>query len=76
MKKINKLALNQIAKKELSRKQMQYFKGGRSCWCGCCYYPSEPGGSNLNDNGCAVYCGGSNSSDCPVIYEGNCITGC
>lgn len=70
MLKTELLALSQIAKKELSRRQMKYVKGGKTCFCGCCYYP-EQGSGDVNANGCAMYHGGG-SSNCPEGWNGNC----
>ena len=71
MHKTELLALSQIAKKELSRKQMQYVKGGKSCTCGCCYYANEPDPST-NDAGYALCLNGSDTS-CPwIAWEANC----
>jgi len=51
MKKIETLVLNQIAKKELSQRQLGKVKGGRiSCLCGCCY-AGDAGGSSTTNNG-------------------------
>ena len=61
MKKIGKLVLNQIAKKELSQRQMGKIKGGRNvCICGCCYADGG-GGSSTTDNGDANCLGGQYS---------------
>ena len=64
MRKVEKMVLNQLAKKELSRRQMGKIKGGRNCTCGCCYYDTE--GSSIVDNayancidGKTTYCGDS-----------------
>ena len=63
MKKIGKLVLNQIAKKELTQRQMGKIKGGRnSCTCGCCYADNQ--GSAIDDNGCANW-RGNMTSYCP-----------
>jgi len=49
MKKIERLVLNQIAKKELSQRQIGKIKGGRfSCAC-CCSYAG--GGTDSLGNG-------------------------
>jgi len=50
-KKNSKLALSQMAKKELTQRQMGMLKGGKHlvyCTCGCCYQDS--GGSSTVDN--------------------------
>ena len=47
MKKIDKLVLNQISKKELTQRQLGRVKGGRACACGCCY--ANSGGSDNVD---------------------------
>ena len=50
MKEIKKMVLKQIANKELSKRQMGKYKGGKfDCICGCCY--QNTGGSNTVDNG-------------------------
>ena len=65
MKKISKLVLSQIARKELSQRQQRTIKGGRHCTCGCCYAGS--GGSNTDWNGCTNNAGGDNGlhTGCP-----------
>ena len=51
MRKVEKLVLNQLAKKELTQRQQAMIKGGRGCHCGCCYAGS--GGSSSTQNGLA-----------------------
>ena len=64
MKKVEKLVLNQMAKKELSQRQQVMIKGGRNlCTCGCCY--ANSGGSDTTDNGLAN-CESSKNTFCPV----------
>ena len=49
MRKIEKLVLNQIAKKELTQRQQGLIRGGRgqnACLCGCC----AQGGSSTDNN--------------------------
>lgn len=71
MKKIQKLFLNRLTKKELTIPEMNKVKGGNQCGCGCCYdgTPGDigHGGSSTVDNGLAncaiptgstVYCDG------------------
>ena len=68
MKKISKLVLNQIAKKELTQRQQGFIKGGRhGCTCGCCYAGSG-GGSSQTDNWIANCEGGSDGlqTNCPT----------
>ena len=71
MKKIEKLSLNRLSKKELTLGEMNKVKGGNSCPCGCCYVGS--GGSASYDNGDAncrqglsstVFCEGSGNMLC------------
>jgi len=63
MKKIDKLILGQLAKKELSKGQQSLLKGGRGvCPCGCCY--GDSGGSDSFDNGTANCERGIGSSGC------------
>jgi natural product precursor len=35
MKKLSKLKLTNVDKKELEEKQMNFLKGGETCWCSC-----------------------------------------
>jgi len=63
MQKISKLALNQVAKKELSQRQLGKIKAGKGCTCGCCYVNS--GGSNSAINGTAN-CRGEFHTYCPM----------
>lgn len=65
MKKINKLVLNQLAKKELTQRQQGLIKGGGAgtCPCGCCY--GNSGGSDTVDNGEANCQQGKYSDGCP-----------
>lgn len=44
MKKIEKLSLNRLTKKELTLGEMNKVKGGTFCECGCCYagLPGDP----------------------------------
>jgi len=52
MKKIERLVLHYLAKKEIHHRQMGKLRGGKQrCSCGCCYATS--GGSDIGDNGCA-----------------------
>lgn len=58
MKKIQKLSLNRLTKKELTIPEMNKVKGGTNqCDCGCCYdgTPGDIGygGSSTQDNGIA-----------------------
>ena len=61
MKKIGTLVLNQLAKKELSQRQMKEIQGGCGpCPCACCNAPSgtaDNGEANCEQNkwsdGCA-----------------------
>lgn len=53
MKKLEKLVLSQLAKRELSWRQQAMIKGGKyNCTCGCCYAGGGGGSSSL-DNGIA-----------------------
>jgi len=69
MKKMSKLVLNQIAKKELTQRQQGSIKGGNSCTCGCCY--AENQGSEWDDNGQAN-CLGSKKTYCPNPFGVSC----
>ena len=70
MKKISKLVLSQIAKKELTQRQQGLIKGGKGCSCGCCY--KDSGGSSSDVNGGANCRGGGLHTYCPALY----IYGC
>jgi natural product precursor len=48
MKKLNKLVLGELAKKELSQREQNNIRGGLQCTCGCCY--TNSGGSSDVDN--------------------------
>jgi natural product precursor len=50
MKKLNKLVLGELAKKELSQREQNNIRGGNVCGCGCCY--AQMGDTN--------YSGGAN----------------
>jgi len=53
MKKIERLVLHYLAKKEIHHRQMGKLRGGKQrCTCGCCYAGSG-GGSDVDYNGCA-----------------------
>lgn len=73
MKKISKLALNKLSKKELPYSEMNKVKGGiNSCLCGCCY-GGDPGdighgGSSDDANGYANCMIPTNS---PYFCDGN-----
>ena len=68
MKKIDKMVLNQISKKELTQRQMGRVKGGRgNCTCGCC------GSSSVEANGDANCSGNQYSSK---ICEGGEVVIC
>ena len=72
MKKIDKMTLSQLAKKELTKRQQGLIKGGRyNCTCGCCYADSE--GSSVEDNSNAN-CDGHQTTYCEktVVYWGAC----
>lgn len=76
MKKIQKLSLNRLTKKELNLEEMNRVKGGTElyiCGCGCCY---EGTGSLNADNRQAncesglhspEMCHGPNTALCPVL---------
>jgi len=52
-KVIGKLALSQLAKKELTQRQMGNVKGGKHlivCTCGCCYADSGGSSTQVNRN--------------------------
>ena len=65
MRKLERMVLSQLAKKELTQRQMGRIKGGRNtCTCGCCYV--ENGGSDCVDNGYAN-CVTNKTTTCSVI---------
>jgi len=74
MKKIETLVLNQIAKKELSQRQMWRVKAGKACTCGCCYAGSG-GGSDSVTNGFAN-CDGNKKTYCEEIMGHGGYYGC
>jgi natural product precursor len=79
MKKLNKLVLNELSKKELSDKAMSGIKGGgeismQMCTCGCCY--AGQGGSDTFENGWAncripttTLCPNQDDVHCPAPPE-------
>ena len=69
MRKVEKLVLNQLAKKELTQRQQAMIKGGRGCTCGCCY--ANSGGSSSVDNG-LVNCYGSLRTNCDEVNIWGC----
>jgi len=72
MKKLNKIVLNKLEKKELTFKEQAKIKGGaETCACGCCYAGS--GGSSDFQNGQANCSQGLNSSQ---FCEGGSYHGC
>ena len=49
MKKIDRIVLGQLAKKELTQRQLGKIKGGNLCTCGCCYYPNGGGADGVTN---------------------------
>lgn len=81
MKRIEKLSLNRLSKKELTFREMNKVKGGSSCPCGCCYagLPGDHGhgGSSDFQNGNAncsigIFYGDPWSYGCPNYNESYC----
>ena len=82
LKKIQKLVLNRLSKKELSFGELNKVKGGEEyylCGCGCCYdgEPGDPGyGGSSNFMNKAtncktglsspIMCDGENNAVCPM----------
>jgi natural product precursor len=65
MKKLSKLMLIELERKELSQREMKHVKGGNTCGCACCY-AGGGGGSSINDNG-GANCSGSMYSPCGTM---------
>ena len=70
MRKLERMVLSQLAKKELNQRQMSKIKGGGNCSCGCCY-AGEAGGSSSFENRDAN-CALNTTTLCPVaIFTGS-----
>ena len=61
MKKIGKLKLNQIEKKEMGNREMNQLTGGESCGCGCHGSSSTTSNANANWNYSYSQSGGGNT---------------
>jgi natural product precursor len=65
MKRLSKLVLIELERKELSQREMKHVKGGNTCGCGCCY-AENGGGSSSGSNG-AANCTNNFYSPCATI---------
>jgi natural product precursor len=74
MKKLSKLILVELERKELAQREMKNVKGGLSapCECGCCYAGSGGGGSSSFNNGqanCNLNLNSPNNCGTDYIYN-------
>lgn len=68
MKHLNKVKLNQLAKADLAKREMNALLGGAGC-CGCgCYYEGQEGGSTTSANGSANRSHGYDSDYGGIAY--------